>query len=267
MRYKLVAIKKTKMEIKYQYEDRVCLFLDILGFSEHVNQTIEKSGEDNIKKIQEISELLISLPLKVTKFGSVFQERKITQFSDSIVISFKLIDQNAFIELLDEILQIILNFIVKGYLVRGGISYGKLVHNDNIVFGPAMISAYELESKIAIYPRIIFDKELVEQLAKNGSKSIKNLISNEVEASYFWKEDFDGKYYLNFLKASEIYMEPSKYYNWFLPKLREFIVKSLKNRSSQTVRAKFGWLKTKFNDQITDLTIKPNYPRIPRKIN
>lgn len=44
-------------------------------------------------------------------------------------------------------------------------------------------------------------------------------------------------------------MDPSEYFNYFLPALRKFITTALKNRSNQSVRTKYGWLRTKFNEQ------------------
>jgi hypothetical protein len=44
-----------------------------------------------------------------------------------------------------------------GFWIRGGITIGELVHNNDVVFGPALNRAHELESKVAEYPRIIFD--------------------------------------------------------------------------------------------------------------
>ena len=235
------------------YEDRVCLFLDILGFSEHVRQTQPKDKDENFSKVNEIANLLHSLPAKLNSFGNSNDYRQMTQFSDSIVVSFQLTDKNAFIELLDDIVQITMNLIIKGYLVRGGITYGKLYHKNNIVFGPAMITAYELESKIAMYPRVIFDKELVDELIKSGDIVIASLINNNIESSYFWREDIDGKYYLNFLKGSEMLMDSSDYYGFLLPTLRKYIFNALKNRTSQSVRIKYGWLKTKYNERIEEI--------------
>lgn len=232
------------------YQNRVCLFIDILGFSEHIKETTDKNGKEVVHKVEEIVGLLNLLPIKIKSFGKKVSDRQITQFSDSIVVSFQLSDNDAFIELLDYVMLVVVNFLAKGYLVRGGISYGKLLHKDNIVFGPAMISAYELESKIAVYPRIIFDKELVEELIKNGDNFLKSLFQNEFESSNFWKEDFDGKYYLNFFKGSEIYMDTDYYHGQFLPQLRDFIAKAWRNRVNQSVRTKFGWLRTKFNEHV-----------------
>jgi len=41
-----------------------------------------------------------------------------------------------------------------GLLVRGGLTIGKLYHSDGVAFGEAMVDAYRLESRVAIYPRI-----------------------------------------------------------------------------------------------------------------
>lgn len=233
------------------YEDRVCLFLDIMGFTEHVNDTIQ--GESlNLTKITEISKLLTDLPIGVEKFGFKGTNRQITQFSDSIVISFPLTDRNAFVKLIDELMLVTINLINKEYLVRGGISYGKLYHNEKIVFGPAMNTAYELESKIAIYPRIIFDKELVEELINYGGIEQRFNEKEDFKSENRWKEDFDGKYYLNYFGGAQPYIEDDKIYLEYIMNLRKFIVKALKNRKSQTVLVKYGWLKTKFNLMIDE---------------
>ncbi len=55
--------------------------------------------------------------------------------------------------------------IKKGILIRGGITIGNLVHNeDGIVFGQGLIDAYMLESKAAKFPRIILSNKLIGQL-------------------------------------------------------------------------------------------------------
>ncbi|MEZ5031888.1 MAG: hypothetical protein R2787_10850 [Saprospiraceae bacterium] len=241
------------MPIVQNYQQRVCLFLDILGFSEHVNKSVGKNGDDIQEKIHEIYSSISQIGNNIRPFSYSNETRIITQFSDSIVVSFEISDDDAFIKLLDDLNIIVLNLINKEYLVRGGISLGKLVHTNNIVFGPAINSAYELESNIAIYPRIIFDKELIEELTHPGNRLLKTLANNEFESSYYWKEDFDGKYYLNYLKGGQLIMDPVDYHDIFLPKIRKYIMRNLNNRVSQKVRTKYGWLKSKFNEVILDL--------------
>lgn len=54
------------------------------------------------------------------------------------------------------------SLLVLGILTRGGISKGKLVHKDDLLYGDGMIKAYKLESKAAVYPRILVGQELIE---------------------------------------------------------------------------------------------------------
>ena len=48
--------------------------------------------------------------------------------------------------------------------VRGAIVKGFLHIDDEIVLGESLIKAYEIESKIAIYPRIIIDRDVIENI-------------------------------------------------------------------------------------------------------
>src|SRR5947209_7979477 len=47
-----------------------------------------------------------------------------------------------------------------GFLLRGGATIGNLHHAQNIVFGEAMIEAYELETRTAVYPRIVLSSKI-----------------------------------------------------------------------------------------------------------
>lgn len=65
--------------------------------------------------------------------------------------------------------------ITRGILVRGSISFGKLFSDDtnNIIVGPGLINAYELEAK-ANYPRIIIDRTIIPQLYQTGDAMIED---------------------------------------------------------------------------------------------
>lgn len=51
-----------------------------------------------------------------------------------------------------------------GYLVRGAIVEGDFFHNDVIVYGEALVKAVTDEEQIAIYPRVIVQKDIFELL-------------------------------------------------------------------------------------------------------
>lgn len=99
----------------------------------------------------------------------VAYERKLFSFSDCayIVYSFKegieneRKDDSALIQVALYNTSILLTRIMsKGYLVRGGATYGDAFVDDDGCFGPAVDRAYEIESKEAIYPRVMLDNEL-----------------------------------------------------------------------------------------------------------
>jgi hypothetical protein len=56
-----------------------------------------------------------------------------------------------------------LSLALEGILIRGAICIGDLVteSQDSLVFGPALVKCYTLESQYAVYPRIVIDRELV----------------------------------------------------------------------------------------------------------
>lgn len=58
-------------------------------------------------------------------------------------------------------------FIKKGIFLRGATTIGKIFHDDLILYGKSLIEAYELESKIAIYPRIILSADFFSCVKKN----------------------------------------------------------------------------------------------------
>lgn len=92
---------------------------------------------------------------------------------------------------------------------RGGISFGLGVEIDkNEVYGPVSYRAYELESNIAQYPRVVVSKELVEYITyiwKNSDFETVNHIDTlkcKGFAHECWKlirQDYDGIYIIDYL--------------------------------------------------------------------
>ena len=54
-----------------------------------------------------------------------------------------------------------MRLISNDILCRGAVTYGKLIHTKEMIFGPALVQAYETESKAALYPRIILSEDLI----------------------------------------------------------------------------------------------------------
>ena len=137
------------------YEERIVVFFDVLGWKSHISN----AGSDPVKigQLALIPKLLKSSPfLQATGSG----EARITSFSDCCVISLPYKE-----EFLPQIIyglsNIFIGSAICGFLLRAGVTVGQLHHQEDIVFGPALNKAYQLESK-GVYPRIILDDAIPE---------------------------------------------------------------------------------------------------------
>jgi hypothetical protein len=184
------------------YEDRITIFIDILGF----RNIVEKTKSD-IKYSQEIFSVLDSMSssqIKNELFGelnvngqdSKEEEKtrllqseishrliqkssiKVTHFSDSIVLSIGLENDMYAMSMIEYVSRLIYR-LWKDFkiLIRGGIAVGKLSHVDKgPLFGPAMVKAYDIETNLANYPRIILDNNAYQIITNSPSyKLLKNI--------------------------------------------------------------------------------------------
>ena len=168
-------------EIKY--EERIIAFVDILGF-----KNIIKESETNDQKLKTIYQALDFLKTREEsnewnlKFIEIEEEAQrkglenfdITKntncscFSDSIIVSVAVANEKTneiASTLISNLAYIGAKLLSEGILIRGGLTIGKLIHNNNgVIMGQGLIDAYELENRIAKYPRIILSDKLISRL-------------------------------------------------------------------------------------------------------
>ncbi|WP_248928667.1 hypothetical protein [Paenibacillus hamazuiensis] len=133
-----------------KYEERIIAFIDILGFKNLVN---DESKCEDIGAILKLPYLIRQDNMaKMLKIKGVMM----TSISDSLVFSIRLKERGA-MNKITKLLTVFTQSLLSqhGLLLRGGIAVGKIYHDNDIVYGPGLVKAYELESKIAVYPRIV----------------------------------------------------------------------------------------------------------------
>lgn len=253
-----------KQEIIYQ--DRLVAFVDILGFKDAVNKS---SGTDewcvNLrKKINRLVDNNESFQLYNDAFKLLYEKQikgkaeetaEITFFSDCIVFS-----SESAKNINDTITTYFLEFIVNlaietanfGFLLRGGITFGKIRHDHNKCFGPAMNRAYLLESETAVYPRILIDGFALKELAQD------NFIHNSIK--YISPDKTDGLMFLDYLSQKAYFEDNDNYhdfegnrldYNKFLKVVRNMIIENLaKFHNDEKLSKKYQWYKEYYNDTI-----------------
>jgi hypothetical protein len=141
------------------YERKIVAFYDTLGW----RAKIAAAGSDQ-KKIGDLRrQILGHQRLYRTRANDVGAlEIRFSSFSDNVVMSLPLSQMNLF-NLLGGLGCMVLEAATQGFLMRGGITIGDIVHDDESVFGPGLNRAYELEKDMADYPRIVIDEVIAKE--------------------------------------------------------------------------------------------------------
>lgn len=243
-----------------KYEQRIVAFIDILGFKTLLNDTLDKNGTDNEKAIDAIISAyqairdIWDLDKKSEFLNTKSSEtKKVSIFSDCLVVSFEIDQPNEVFFTLLEIKWLIMRLLARKILCRGAISVGKFIHNDNYLFGPALVEAYTLESKAAMYPRVILDNSVIEVGAKHGK--LKHSFNQEKKYVHsLLEQDSDGMYYIDyFFKAQSELDDPTYDFPEYIHNLGEIIRKGLmgsSHHSKADIRVKYSWMRERFNQMV-----------------
>jgi hypothetical protein len=158
------------------YEEQFTAFVDLLGFSEVSTRTDDATRMNVLNLLQSLSALqgefdVQSAPQESGKISRITPA--ISTFSDHIVISYPrqpiygemgsgehftaLVIMTQFGHLLTRIAAAALGI---GFLVRGGATIGKLYHGRGVVFGEALVDAFQIESRTSIYPRVVLSPQI-----------------------------------------------------------------------------------------------------------
>lgn len=240
-----------------RYEERYCLFLDILGFKEVVEQsalhgaTAARMGHPAGGIYFSLKEIASSLKYNAAVIGAngsiQASSRVVTQFSDSVVVSYKVEEAGGLAEMLYDVLHLQLTLIQRGLLIRGAITKGALHHDKDFVFGPALNEAAELE-KVAMYPRVIVDRDLLKAAGISVASVANSSKSSDRSVGSLVAFDLDGMYYVDYFAIHpEDFGEDWGEVCEYLINLRE-IVKGLSQKRQPGLKLKHSWLRQKFNE-------------------
>ena len=203
------------------FNEGIVAFIDVLGVSQYV-------------KNHELSKLsfILSIGKNINHTTSKANKYNIRgfYFADTFVLVSNNIKEIS--QLLFVIRYIHDKAIENGFLIRGSIAKGK-VHfprkNDGIFLGEAYFKAYELESQIAIYPRVLIDESLANKVQNIDAYP---LGQRDIKLYEFIKEDFDGLHYVDLLnpKISRWKQETLERHNG------DFAIKFIPNNDSERFR-------------------------------
>ena len=171
---------------KLSTEKYYVAYLDFLGMKKLI--AIDEKDEC-LNNLKDIYDKAVEDKQYQNKFS---KEIFMKIFSDNIVIAHKCSSHNNENK---EIIRAIINLcgliqihsLKYGYLIMGAITEGKFCKTNIFIYGKALSDAVDIEENIAIYPRIIVNKSIIEIIDSNSEFIAK------ASDSYFYINSF---YYL-----------------------------------------------------------------------
>jgi len=254
-----------------EYSNRFIAFLDILGFKSIIEQTItdKKVYKNVLNTLNYISEVRReNYKGFLSEYGIL---KEVSVFSDSIVISYSYDIKGGLFYILMDLVFICFDLTANGMFVRGGVTYGELYHKESVCFGPAMIRAYKLESKQAVYPRIIVDRDALQKGIKYHASANTPQQEKEYLQKLLCKDEKDQYYFLDFLSQYQEFDEPEDEYLDFLLKVKEHTKQRLLgHKDSIKIYQKYHWFAKYYNTSVNRILdasfIKDNDLLIPKEI-
>ena len=235
------------MRLKYQPPEHlkqtphIVAFLDFLGATEKM-----KSEEESDDFLQEIS-TVYAFARHIVERTEKERDRKlkIKIFSDNILIAEEIEDfrntgsiLRAYTDVEQFALMMYTNALLNKSLMRGAISMGMLYMDDTFVFGETLIDTYDIESKIANYPRIIVNQNIWCEF-------------NQPDETELVKRDIDGEFYLNPFWGIPLVAENDRNHsNELLSAIKKYIQEECHEaikKGKRSVIPKVIWLANQFN--------------------
>ncbi len=193
----------------YKLKSHYILYIDLLGTKNNLTKDKESEYIEKIKAIYNETDRRLKLIYK-----EVYKNIKIKFkiFSDNVVFAIEKLGKEEDLQKSykqDIIIELATYFqllaLEKEILTRGAITIGPFIMDKLMISGSGLVRAYELESKVAIFPRIIIDNEIVMHFL------ISNFLAKQI------RRDNDGIFYINIFEKMHKNFDYSK------------IVDSLKN--------------------------------------
>jgi hypothetical protein len=238
------------------YAPHLVTYIDIMGFRDMV---ADKSPNDISKVIR-----LVKEAFEPDKDLKKTYEESYVNFSDLIVHTIPL-KSKANIQHRDglvfgRILDIVhgqAKLIDDGIVLRGALTIGGMEKSYNVLFGPALISAYDLERKSARFPRIVVDTALLQEFKANP---LLQLTDYEHDAEYVWKylrKGRDGLTFVDYLGGLMHEVDSADYMD-FLRRHKSLVERRLVEfKSNTSVFAKYTWLKEYHNEIVRERISEP----------
>jgi hypothetical protein len=218
------------------YEQRYVAFVDILGFA----KIVEKSQSDT-SLVHKLNKALGGISRRAASARSEKLRLEATTFSDTVVLSVP-VTSDGLLHMFQAIDDLSIDLLSMNMLFRGAIVRGMLMHSAEAIFGPALVEAYNLETRVSFHPRIIVGKDVF------GDASSEQYEELQLVSRYISADAYDIPYLDLFARWRGISESWAKDSLEKLISLQTIIAAGLiENTENPPVCEKYKWLARKLN--------------------
>jgi hypothetical protein len=219
--------------------------LDVLGFSSEIRKAHEE-GRSNVLLKEVVS--TFSSWYEVVRDSESFTSsrtkrfREFKAFTDNVVLGLPVhggADEQTLAELLSSVAALQRGLALQGgFFARGGIAFGELYMDEDVVYGVALLDAHCAAESLALTPRIVISSSAASLLPNHARRY--SPVSGSPQARYVL-EDEDGELFVNYLADVLDSDDETPHYNW-LQRHRDLLAERLNSfKHDSRVFAKYVW--------------------------
>lgn len=233
----------------FDTENCIVGFIDILGFSEIINEFEQNELSNSIKHLhlalhESVDKTITELQDKIYDYKEHLEYHL---FSDCLCLSMPYFeDDNDFVHKLFAVITTIklYQFVMmqNGFFTRGAVAIGTYYSDDHMIFSGGLVKAYHLE-QTAIFPRVLISNEILEKLKENKS-NLKKLLN--IDKSFIQMKSEVNKVFINPFDLSDFFIDLKnlKYENKpIIEIINEYIRTNIKKyQNEKNICNKYEWL-------------------------
>jgi hypothetical protein len=181
-----------------RYEERYCAFIDVLGF-----RSLVVGLRATVERFELVKRALAKVYQPVTEAAKYPNGAfKAQSISDAVAMSAPVGDQKmlGLLAICSAIQELAIELLKEGYFIRGAITRGFLYHDDRMVFGDALVRAYELERAVVNFPRVMVTRDIVIEMQKEIDDASPDALTIGDLMRNIFVQCEDGPYQVNILK-------------------------------------------------------------------
>ena len=229
------------------FDTYLIAYIDFLGMKDKMKKD---NSYSSLRKLQALLKGVRQKASFIEKKNSI-DDFEMKVFSDNILIALK-IQKGMLARQIFSIINIVslLQFEALfqfGFPLRGGITIGELYIDDSVVWGTGLIEAYQIEDKLANYPRVIISKNVIETYEKQEDI--------EFDLSAFIRQDTDGYWFVHYLIAAPNIT--------LIPVLSNNLAELASSCAdgNDRVKQKINWLISYFNNHCREFRNRGDYEK------